>query len=209
MRCRDAQLRSAIVGCSRAIAAAMAISLCIASVFADAIDTYRVAAINYTQQNSRVLIEDARGEQSWYRVGDSIGPADIVRIAKHSITLNEAGTTSLMYLRRSGGLPEPSLPEPIAPPSERSETFQFVGLMSEIGANDRQPGESQAASDTRVMNRVLGLADKARITAIDRVDVSTAAEARTELQQRLVSNEPIRITIEGDELEVLYVVPDY
>lgn len=172
------------------------------------VEKFRVAAINFTADNSKVLVEDASGEQRWFEVGDKLGSAEIIYIEKDSVTLSEAGEQSLIILRRSGRASRAVNNEVMEPARERSKTFQYVGLISELKANDVRPGESQAVSDARVMNRVLGLAERAKITAIDRVEVSTAAEARSELQQRLMSSDPIRISVEGDDLEVLYVVPN-
>lgn len=169
---------------------------------------FRVAAINFTADGSKVLVEDASGEQRWFEVGDNLGPAEIIHIDKDSVTLSEAGEQSVIMLRRSGRAAKVVRDEVIEPAREQSKTFQYVGLISELEANDVRPGESQAVSDARVMNRALGLAEKAKITAIDRVEVSTAAEARSELQQRLMSSDPVRISVEGDALEVLYVVPN-
>jgi len=172
------------------------------------IEKYRVAAIIFAEQDSKALIEDASGEQAWYEVGDNLGQVKIVEIAVDSVTLADTDGQAMLRLRGSRRTSQSSVGEVQAPPTEVSRAFTYVGLMSEIKASKARPGESQAASDVRTMNRALGLADTAKITAIDRVKVSTAAEARSELQQRLTSSDPIRITIEGDELKMLYITPD-
>lgn len=171
-------------------------------------DKYRVAAIIFAEQDSKALIEDFSGKQAWYETGENLGQAKIIDIAVDSVTLAGEDGQSMLMLRGSRRASQSSISEGQTPPTEVSRAFTYVGLMSEIKASEARPGESQAASDARTMNRVLGLAETAKITAVDRMEVSTAAEARSELQQRLTSSDPIRIAIEGDDLQVLYVTPD-
>ncbi len=181
-------------------------SVCVS---AEELDGYRVAGIIFAEDDSKALIEDPSGEQGWFRVGDSLGEAKIVEIDGDSVFLQGPDGQSMMIdLRGSRNVQQSEPQEELPPASEVSRDYQYRGLMSEISSADAKPGESQAAADTRVMNRVLGLADQARITAIDRVEVATPAEARAELQQRLTSSDPIRISVAGDELEVLYVTPN-
>jgi hypothetical protein len=180
----------------------------VAPVLADEHREYRVAAIIFAEQNSKALIEDASGKQAWYRTGEDLGQAKIVGITVDSVMLNSASGESTLLLRGSKRTSRAVQDEAPAPAAEVSREYRYVGLMSELEAAEPGLGETQASSDGRTMNRIFGLADKAKITAVDRVEVSTAAEARAELQQRLTSSEPIRITIEGDELKVLYVTPN-
>jgi hypothetical protein len=179
---------------------------------AEELDGYRVAGIIFAVDDSIALIEDPSGEQAWFRVGDilddSLGVTRIVEIDVDSVSLQGQDGQSVLSLRGSKNARQTTPDEELPPASEVSREYQYRGMMSEISAGDAKPGESQAAADTRVMNRVLGLADQARITAIDRVEVATPAEARAELQQRLTSSDPIRISIAGDELKVLYVTPN-
>lgn len=191
----------------RALLLAGFVIACAVPALAD--DEYRVAAIIFAEQDPKALIEDSLGEQAWYETGENLGQQfTIVGISVDSVTLAGADGQSVLMLRGSRSRSSSTVSEEQAPPTEVSRTYAYVGLMSEIKANTPKIGESQAATDARTMNRVLGLADTARITAIDRVEVSSAAEARSELQQRLTSGDPIRLAIEGDELKVLYVTPN-
>ena len=180
----------------------------VASVLADEHREYRVAAIIFAEQNSKALIEDASGKQVWYRTGEDLGQAKIVGIAVDSVMLNSASGESTLLLRGSKRTSQAVQDEAPPPATEVSREYHYVALMSELEASEPGLGETQSSSDARTMNRAFGLADKAKITAVGRVEVSTAAEARAELQQRLTSSDPIRITIEGDELKVLYVTPN-
>ena len=193
---------------SRALLSVAIVFVYAVSAYAAGTEKYRVAAIIFAEQGSKALIEDESGEQAWYESGETLGTATIVDIAVDSVALEGAEGSSIIRLRGSGRTSNEAVSEAIAAPTEASRAFTYVGLMSEIKASEARPGEPQAAADARTMNRFLGLAETAKITAIDRVEVSTAAEARSELQQRLTSSDPIRITIEGDELKVLYVTPD-
>ena len=174
---------------------------------AEEVDGYRVAAIIFAVGDSKALIEDSSGEQAWFRIGDSLGASTIVEIDVDSVSLQGRDSQSTLLLRGSKRVQQTKLVEKLPPAREVSREYQYVGLMSEIKAGKAKQGESQAAADARILNQVFGLADQARITAIDRVEVATAAEARAELQQRLTSTlgDPIRISIEGDQLKVLYV----
>jgi hypothetical protein len=180
----------------------------LSTVHADGPQEYRVAAIIFAAHESKALIEDASGTQAWYKAGDNLGQANIVGIAVDSVTISGSDGRSMLMLRGSKRVAKADRDEVLALATEVSKEYQYVGLLSEIKASEARQGESQAAADSRTMNRVFGLADKAQITAIGRVEVSTAAEARAELQQRLLSSDPIRIAIEGDELKVLYVTPN-
>ncbi len=192
----------------RAFLAVAVALITIATAYADEPRKYRVAAIIFTEQDSKALIEDASGVQAWFEVGELLGASTIDSINVDSVTLTGSSGRSILTLRRSKRASQTG-PDNISPPATvAAKPFRYVALISEIAASEAGPGESQAAADALTMNRVLGLADKARITAIGRVKVATAAEARVELQQRLTLSEPIRITIAGDELEELYVMPD-
>ena len=91
---------------------------------------------------------------------------------------------------------------------EQAKNFQYLGLLSQINAVDRAPGESREQAVSRNTNHALGLAGRAKITAIDRVKVSSPSEARAEIASRLHGVDPIRISIEGDDMTVLYIMPD-
>lgn len=192
----------------RALLAVAIVMTCTIPGHAAGADKYRVAAIIFAEQDSKALIEDFSGKQAWYETGENLGQAKIIDIAVDSVTLAGEDGQSMLMLRGSRRASQSSISEGQTPPTEVSRAFTYVGLMSEIKASEARPGESQGASDARTMNRVLGLAETAKITAVDRMEVSTAAEARSELQQRLTSSDPIRIAIEGDDLQVLYVTPD-
>jgi hypothetical protein len=187
------------------VAAALIGSAC---AVADEVEGHRVAAIIFAVGDSKALVEDSSGEQAWFRVGDSLGVTKIVEIDVDSVSLQGPDGQSTLFLRGSTKIRQTKTAEALPPASEAFREYQYVGLMSEIESGKAKLGESQATADSRMMNRVFGLADQARITAIDRVEVATAAEARAELQQRLTSSEPIRISVEGDELKVLYVTPN-
>ncbi len=166
---------------------------------------YRLAAIIAKGPESMALVEDIDGEQKWYRVGDDLAGARVVQIDTDGMTLLNADGEARMTLR--AGATKQAV-EPVVQPREQSKNFQYLGLLSRINAVDPAPGESKERAVSRNMNRVLGLANRAKITAIDRVKVSSPSEARAELASQLLGTDPIRISIEGDHTTVLYVMPD-
>lgn len=171
---------------------------------------YRVAAVIVKEPGSMVLIEDASGTQKWFEVGDSIGGSQVVMIDKAGATLSsEDGEVRLSLRGDETGRTNTAVAEIAVPASEQSKTFRYVSLISSIEADTVREGESRERAISRTMNTALGLTLSAQITAIDRVAVSTAAEARVELRRRLSGNDPVRVSIENDDnLKVLYLTPD-
>lgn len=170
---------------------------------------FRVAAIISAGERSRALVESADGVQIWYQVGDYLDELRISEISDDGITLLTPDGEVLLDLRGDRKRVSTPLAEmPSVPASEQSRSYQYLGVLSQIEAATPMQGESQERAVSRTMNKVLGLADQARITAVGRVQVKTAAEARNELRQRLNGADPIRITVEDDPTTVLYVVPD-
>jgi len=151
------------------------------------------------------LVEYVNGDQKWYRVGDDIAGSRVVEIDGDGITLLAVDGETQLTLR-AGATKQAVAPAVQAP--EQSKNFQYLGLLSQINAVDRAPGESREQAVSRNTNHVLGLADRAKITAIDRVKVSSPSEARAEIASRLHGVDPIRVSIEGDDTTVLYIMPD-
>jgi hypothetical protein len=170
---------------------------------------FRVAAIIFAAENSRVLVERADGQQSWFEPGDYIGDAEIVRIATDAITVRNGGRDIRMDLQGDVSVQSAAggNTEAIVEPTEQLKSFQYLSLISRINAVDPAPGESVDRAVTRTMNNVLGLPDYSSITKIDRVKVSTPSQAQAELARRLSAGEPVRISIDDDE-RVLYITPD-
>ena len=165
---------------------------------------YRLAAIIAKGPESMALVEDADGDQKWYRVGDDLDGAQVVQIDGDGITLLDVDGDARMTLR--AGITKQAV-APTVQPREQLKHFQYLGLLSRINAVDRAPGESREQAVSRNINHVLGLADRAKITAIGRVKVSTPRQAQAELARRLSAGEPVRISIDDDE-RVLYIMPD-
>ncbi len=181
--------------------------LAIAPAWSDA--EYRVAAVITTERSSMALVEDASGKQDWYRVGDTLGGSQVSRIDADGIALVDANGESRLYLREELSRARTAyVDEEIPPPRYVSRSFQFIGLLSRIDAVRPGRGHSSEQAVARTLNEILGLADQAKITAVDMVEVSSAAEARSELMTRLLQDEPIRIAIDDAYTKMLYVVPD-
>ena len=174
-------------------------------------ETYAVQNLSFHVRKGEVmglLGPNGAGKSTTMKMLTCFLPPSSGEASIDSVSLQGPHGQSIMDLRGLKKVHQSKPQEKLPPASEVSREYQYIGLMSEISSDDAKPGESQAAADTRIMNRVFGLADQARITAIDRVEVATAAEARAELQQRLTSSDPIRISVQGDALEVLYVTPN-
>jgi len=191
--------------CFQALFFAVLFTAILTTSWAEDTKNVRVAAVIYKGADSMALVEDSGGEQKWYRVGDDLAGARVVEIDGDGITLLAADGETQLTLS-AGAAKQEAAPAAQAP--EQSKNFQYLGLLSQINAVDRAPGESREQAVSRNMNHVLGLANRAKITAIDRVEVSSPSEARAEIASRLLSTDPIRISIEGDHTKVLYVMPD-
>jgi hypothetical protein len=170
----------------------------------------RVAAILSSERGSKALIEIADGEQRWFREGDRVAGAILTTIAPHEITLQGPDGSFRLPLR---GAPVPvtdAVAEEASPPSRHeAREFQVLALLSEINSVEPVAGESYEDAAARTLNTALGLGADARITAVGRVQVATADEARQELQRQLGGAEvaPVRLTLENDYLEDMYVMP--
>ena len=178
-------------------------------VFAD-VTELRVAAIIAIEGGSKALIESRDGEQQWYGLGDAIAGATITAIAEHEILLEGPGGRYRLPLRGDPVAASEAASEPAVPPSRHQfREFQVLALLSEINSVDPGPGESYEAAAARTLNSALGLGGNARITAVGRVQVATAEEARRELQRQLGQAEadPVRLTLANDYLEDMYVMP--
>ena len=187
-----------------------ALTLCsLAATFAVtalAANDYRLAAVINTESRSMALIEMPGGDQSWFRVGDTLGESQVAAIDGDGVTLSSSAGSYRLLLR---GEPIPSEVEhPAARERYQSRQVQFLGLLSRINAVTPEADESYEQAVGRNMNHVLGLGSSARITAIDREPVSSAEQAHRELQRRLAHDEPIQISVENGNLDDLYVVPE-
>ena len=191
--------------CFQALFFAYLFTAILTTSWAEDTENFRVAAVIYRGADSMALVEDVNGDQKWYRVGDDIDGSRVVEIDGDGITLLAADGETQLTLR-AGATKQAEAPAVQAP--ERSKIFQYLGLLSRINAVDRAPGESREQAVSRNTNYVLGLADRAKITAIDRVKVSSPSEARAEIASRLDGVDPIRVSIEGDDTTVLYIMPD-
>ncbi len=181
--------------------------LAIAPAWSDA--EYRVAAVITTERSSMALVEDASGKQDWYRVGDTLGGAQVSRIDADGIILVDANGESRLYLREDfKGVRAADTEEMVEPPQHLSKSFQYISLLSRIDADRPGRGESFDQAVARNLNQILGLADQAKITAVDRVEVSSAAESKSEIKTRLLQDQPIRVAIDDAYTKVLYLVPD-
>ena len=188
-----------------------ALALCsLAATFAVtalAANDYRLAAVINTESRSMALIEMQGGDQSWFRVGDTLGESQVAAIDGDGVTLSSSAGSYRLLLR---GEPGPSeVGQPTAPERYQSRQVQFLGLLSRINAVTPEADESYEQAVGRNMNHVLGLGSSARITAIDREPVSSAEQAQRELQRRLAHDDPIQISVENGDLDDLYVVPEY
>jgi hypothetical protein len=160
-------------------------------------------------ERSQVLVEAADGEQRWYRRGEAFGDLLIESIDNDGIVVeNDTGRFRLELRGDSTLAPLAAQAEPPPVPRDQLRNVDFRNLTSRIAAVAPVRGESQEHAIARNLNDVLGLADRARITSVDRVRVSTAAEARNQLLNRLSANEAIRISIEDDALRTLYIAPE-
>jgi hypothetical protein len=170
---------------------------------------YRVAAIIAAGANSKALIEDADGQQSWFELGEYIDDSVIVRIETNAITIRDGDQDIRLDLQGDVSVQNAAGGETqeIVESTEQLKSFQYLSLISRINAVDPAPGESVDRAVTRTMNNVLGLPDYSSITAIDRVKIRTPGEAQAELARRLTAGEPVRISIDDDK-RVLYVIPD-
>jgi hypothetical protein len=178
------------------------------SVLAQVDSDYRLAAIIYKGPDSMALIETTPGEQAWFRVGDTLGAASVVAIDSDGILLaTRDGQLRLNLRGDTNRVPESA--EAIPEPSRhQSKEMQFLGLLSRINAVERAPDETHDEALTRTMNQVLGFSASARITAVNYVAVSSPGEAHRALQLGLAKNEIVQITVEGDYIKDLYVVPE-
>jgi hypothetical protein len=173
-------------------------------------DDLRVAAVIVREPGSMVLIEDAGGTQSWFKVGDTLDDLQVTEIDDDGATLRGADSIIRLLLRGDDSKRHATaVVETAPPPAEQSRTFRYMSLISEIESDSPSRGEKREQAIARSINSALGLSDEARITEIEHVEVASAAEARAELRRRLSANETVRVSIAGDEhVKVLYVTPD-
>jgi hypothetical protein len=170
----------------------------------------RVAAIISSGDNSMVLIEDGAGEQNWHRVGEFVGDSRVDYIDPNWIRLSTPDGDVRLYLRgdkydenetQSGASTE-------EPPREVSRNYDFRNLISRVDSATADVGGVSEQARSRNLNEVFDLAERAKITAINKVEVSTAAEAGAELREQLLQKGAIRITVDNAYTKVLYVSPE-
>lgn len=170
----------------------------------------RVAAIIASGHESMVLVEDSAGKQNWHRVGDLLGDSRIERIDPDWIRLSTPNGEVRLYLRgdkyEEGSAQ--ALPTVEQPPREVSRNYRFVNLISRVDSAAPGAGAVTDQASVRSLNEIFGLAERAKITAINRVAVSSVAQARAELRNQLLQNEPIRIAVDNAYTRVLYVIPE-
>ena len=185
---------------------------CLSCSFAWSSDTseQRVAAIISSGDNSMVLIENGVGEQNWHRVGEFAGDSRVDYIDPNWIRLSTPDGDVRLYLRgdkydenerRSGASTE-------EPPREVSRNYDFRNLISRVDTATADVGGVSEQARARNLNEVFDLAERAKITAINKVEVSTAAEAGAELREQLLQKGAIRITVDNAYTKVLYVSPE-
>jgi len=169
----------------------------------------RVAAILASVDDPKALVESDGGEQRWYQVGDALGGATITAIASHEVLLEGPDGSFRLPLRGDPQrVTDVATAETTVPSRHQAKEFQFLGLLSQINSVDQAAGESYEDAAARTLNSAIGLGPDARITAVGRVEVTSAEEAQQELQRQLGAMEgPVRITLENDELEDLYLMP--
>ena len=170
----------------------------------------RVAAIIAAGTDSMVLIEDSAGKQDWHRVGDVVGDARIDYIDPDWIRLSAPEGDVRWYLRGDKYKESTAQAGESAkqPPREVSHSYRYVNLISRVdSASPAQRGSSEQTNASS-LNKIFGLAERAKITAINRVEVGTVAEARAELRNQLLKDEPIRISIDNAYTRALYLVPE-
>jgi len=169
-----------------------------------------VAAIIASGNDSMVLVEENAGKQNWYRVGDLVGEARIEHIDPDWIGLSTADGEVRLYLRgdRYEDAPVQAMSPVEQPPREVSRSYGFVNLISRVDSAVPGTAAQSEQSGARSLNEIFGLAERAKITAINRVEVSTVAEARAALRSQLLKDEPIRIAVDNAYTKVLYVIPE-
>ena len=170
----------------------------------------RVAAIMVTEKDSRALIETRDGEQHWYRAGDRLAAGTIEAVTETEVVLQAADGRYRLPLRGDPArlIAGARAEEPAPASRHQAREFSFLSLLSEINSVEPESGESYEAATSRTLNAALGLGQDARITAVGRVQVASADEARQELQRQLgASQAPVRLTLENDYLEDMYVMP--
>ena len=93
------------------------------------------------------------------------------------------------------------------PPTNAARTFRYANLLSIL--QSVEPGEDESAEQatTRTLNRALGLSLNARITAVAGQPVRNSIEARTRLLGYINDNRQVNVSIDGDQLELMYVLP--
>jgi len=169
---------------------------------------YRVAGVIDAGIDSKALIEGADGEQGWYKAGDNLGGFRIERIDLDGITVVDMSGKSRLLLRGDATRAQSRESLAAAVPRERSRNVQFRNVLSQINTVTPQREEPHEQATARHLNRVLGLADQAIITAIDEVEVATAAAAHAELKNRLLADRAIRISVNNAHTRILYILPD-
>jgi len=170
----------------------------------------RVAAIIASGNNSMVLVEDSAGKQDWHRVGDFVGDARVEHIDPDWIRLSTPEGELRLYLRGDKYEEiEKQTGSPIEePPREVSRNYDFRNLISRVDTATAGVGAASEQARSRKLNEVFDLAERAKITAINKVEVSTAAEAGAELREQLLQKGAIRITVDNAYTKVLYVSPE-
>lgn len=157
------------------------------------------------------LIESGVDSQDWFSVGDTIGDGRIAAIEKSVVILVTPAGDYELPLRgdpeRMTVMADSGESIPLSP--HQSRNYQLQSLLSEINDVRADSGESFDEAVARTMNQALGLGESARITAVGREPVASPTEAREALQRQLAAPQgPVRLTVENDFVEDLYVVPD-
>ena len=170
----------------------------------------RVAAIIASGHESMVLVEDSAGKQNWHRVGDLVGDSRVKHIDPNWIRLSTPDGEVRMYLRGDKYQESPVQPTVSAeqPPRETSRDYRFVNLISRVDSAAPGSGAVSAQDSTSRLNAIFDLAERARITSINHVEVANVAEASAELRNQLLHDGPIRITVENAYTKVLYLMPE-
>ncbi len=157
-----------------------------------------------------VLVEENAGKQNWYRVGDLVGDARIEHIEPDWIGLSTTDGEVRLYLRGDTYKEAPAKATSPAeqPPREVSRSYRFVNLISRVYSAVPGTAAQSEQLGVRSLNEIFGLAERAKITAINRIEVSTVSETRAALRSQLLQDEPIRIAVDNAYTKVLYVIPE-
>lgn len=180
-------------------------SLLAAFAFAQQDSGYRVAAVIDAASGSRALIEDASREQRWYRVGDELGELVISGIDADGIVVTSSAGEFRLDLKGDSTLIPAALGDP--PPDNVARTFRYANLLSVLQSVEPQGNESLEHATTRTLNKALGLSENARITAIAGEPVANSREAHSRLMNYVGKNRQVDVSIQNDEMAMMYVLP--